>query len=142
MAPCPRDKDRDGCSIHGGVSLGGKRAPWLPPGTPVPMNSPLSSPGTGQEPLFPGTAGSPRAHGGERGALGFFPHQPTSCYAPKKEPLGCSLSPAALCQVPSGAGSLLAAPEPLQPQSLVNRDGNLGTIPAPGWALSLVLRAQ
>lgn len=64
--------------MDGGVSSGGKRAPQLPPGTPVPMNSPLSSPDTGQEPLFPGTAGSPRAHRGEQGALGFFPHQLTS----------------------------------------------------------------
>lgn len=45
------------------------------------------------------------------------------------EPLGCSLSPAALCQVPSGAGSLLAAPEPLQPQSLVRQGREFGDNP-------------
>lgn len=101
MALCPRDKD--GCSIGAMVVSpwgGGERAPWLPRGTPVPMNSPLPSPGTGQESLSPGTARSPCARWGEQGALGFFPHQPTSCYAPKMEPLGCSLSPAALAEFP------------------------------------------
>ncbi|XP_040390908.1 translation initiation factor IF-2-like isoform X2 [Cygnus olor] len=114
LGACGPVPSRQGRVLHrgnGGVSLGGKRAPRLPH---VPMNSPLPSPGMGQESLSPGTARSPCARWGEQGALGFFPHHLTSCYAPKMEPLGCSLSPAALAEVPPAPFSPRGAPRAAQ----------------------------